>query len=69
MEAKHSTWHLTSMATSINLARSGVTVELEIGQSDFKHIIHGTPKDMRLQRNLPKALSKHAAPTDGFHGC
>ncbi len=60
--AKHYAWHLSSMVSSVSLARSGVTSEFDIGQSDFLEIIHGTPKDKQLQRRLTKALARHAAP-------
>ena len=61
--AKHSVWHMSSMASSLVLAKDGVTEEFEIGQSQFKDIILGTAKDKGLQRHLTKALGKAVAPS------
>ncbi len=60
-DAPHSRWHLTSMASTVMLAKEGATQEVDIGQSRFRELLQGTTKDRALQRRVSKALSAEAS--------
>ncbi len=67
MDAKHSLWQMSSMATSIAVVKNGATKEFDIGRSKFLALLRGTKAEKKVQKAVTMALGKAAAPARRVH--